>query len=233
MLRFQQTGFRVYRIKAAEEKKMNKKQFYILPESMKNMQFWGFSWLEYVLSVPSPLVLVTGYKNNGLANATMDSWLCFSSENEFYCIFGSVDKRSHMYEVVKNQKQLVVNFPDKDVLDRCMSTIQNNFYDKDELALAGLSYQNGSKVNAPVAEDCFLNLECEVAWEKPLFEGSNHFVVCTRVVNVWFDEEHYNSEKLGRYGESGYLYNIRSTLNPETGEREPYRVAVIDPIKTV
>ena len=212
---------------------MNKKQFYILPESMKNMQFWGFSWLEYVLSVPSPLVLVTGYKNNGLANATMDSWLGFSSENEFYCIFGSVDKRSHMYEVAKNQKQLVVNFPDKDVLDRCMSTIQNNFYDKDELALAGLPYQNGSRVNAPVVEDCFLNLECEVAWEKPLCEGGTHCIVCTRVVNVWFDEEHYNSEKLGRYGESGYLYNIRSTLNPETGEREPYRVAVIDPIKTV
>lgn len=212
---------------------MNKKQFNVLPEKMKDMQFWDFNWLEYVLSVPSPLVLVTGYKNNGLANATMDSWLCFSSENDFYCIFGSVDKRSHMYEIVQNQKQLVVNFPDKDVLDRCMSTIQNNFYDKDELALAGLSYQKGSKVNAPVAEDCFLNLECEVAWEKQLFEGSNHFIVCTKVVNVWFDEGHYTVDGLGRYGESGYLYNIRSTLNPETGEREPYRVAVIDPIKTV
>lgn len=220
-------------IKNTEENKMNKKQFYALPDKMKDMQFWDFNWLEYVLSIPSPLVLVTGYKNNGLANATMDSWLCFSSENDFYCIFGSVDKRSHMYEVAKNQKQLVVNFPDKDVLDSCMSTIQNNFYDKDELALAGLPYQNGSKVNAPVVEDCFLNLECEVAWEKPLFEGSNHFIVCTKVVNVWFDEEHYTPEKLGRYGESGYLYNIRSTLNPETGEREPYRVAVIDPIKTL
>lgn len=212
---------------------MNKKQFYSLPDKMKDMQFWGFNWLEYVTAIPSPLVLVTGYKNNGLANATMDSWLCFSSENDFYCIFGSVDKRSHMYEVAKNQKQLVVNFPDKDVIDKCMSTIQNNFYDKDELALAGLSYQSGSKVKAPVVDECFLNLECEVVWEKPLFEGSNHFIVCTRVVNVWFDEEHYNAEKLGRYDESGYLYNIRSTLNPETGEREPYRIAAIEPIKTV
>ena len=212
---------------------MNKKQFYSLPGEMKDIQFLGFNWLEYVTAIPSPLVLVTGYKNNGLANATMDSLLCFSSENDFYCIFGSVDKRSHMYEAAKNQKQLVVNFPDKDVLDKCMSTIKNNFYDKDELALAELSYQSGSKVKAPVVDECFLNLECEVVWEKPLFEGSNHFIVCAKAVNVWFDEEHYNSEKLGRYGESGYLYNIRSTLNPETGAREPYRVAAIEPIKTV
>lgn len=212
---------------------MNKKQFCTIPDKMKDMQLWGFNWLEYVAAIPSPLVLVTGYKNNGLANATMDSWLCFSSENDFYCIFGSVDKRSHMYEVAKNQKQLVVNFPDKDVLDKCMSTIQNNFYDKDELALAGLGYHNGSKVNAPVVGECFLNLECEVAWEKPLLEGGNHVVMCAKIVNVWFDEDHYNADKLGRYGESGYLYNIRSTLNPETGKREQSQVAVIKTIGTL
>ena len=37
---------------------MNKKQFYDLPDKMKDMQFWGFNWLEYVMSIPSPLVLV-------------------------------------------------------------------------------------------------------------------------------------------------------------------------------
>ena len=163
----------------------------------------------------------------------MDSWLCFSSENDFYCIFGSVNKYTHMYEIAKNQKQLVINFPDKDVISKCMSTIENNRYDKDELALAGLHYQNGSKVNAPVVDECFLSLECEVVWEKPLFEGSDHFVLCVKVVNVWFDEEHYSADKLGRYGESGYLYNIHSPLNPETGEQEPSRVAVIEPIKTI
>ena len=212
---------------------MNKKQFCTIPDKIKDMELWGFNWLEYVTAIPSPLVLVTGYKNNGLANATMDSWLCFSSENDFYCIFGSVNKYTHMYEIAKNQKQLVINFPDKDVISKCMSTIENNRYDKDELALAGLHYQNGSKVNAPVVDECFLNLECEVVWEKRLFEGSDHFVLCVKVVNVWFDEEHYSADKLGRYGESGYLYNIHSPLNPETGEREPYRVGAVNPIKSV
>lgn len=86
---------------------MNKKQFYSIPEKVKNTELWGFNWLEYVTAIPSPLVLVTGYKNNGLANATMDSWLCFSSENDFYCIFGSVNKYTHMYGSPKTKDSLL------------------------------------------------------------------------------------------------------------------------------
>ena len=209
---------------------MNKKQFYSIPEKVKNTELWGFNWLEYVTAIPSPLVLVTGYKNNGLANATMDSWLCFSSEIDFYCIFGSVNKYTHMYEVAKNQGQLVINFCDKDVIDKCMSTIENNLYDKDELALSGLHYHNGSKVNAPVVDECFLNLECEAVWEKQLFDVSDHVVLCVKVVNIWFDEGHYKAGPLCRYGENGYLYNIHAPIDPETDEQIKSRYGVIKPL---
>lgn len=132
-----------------------------------------------------------------------------------------------MYEVAQNQKQLVINFCDKDVIEKCMSTIENNRYDKDELALAGLHYRNGSKVNAPVVDECFLNLECEVAWEKRLFEGSDHFVLCVKVVNIWFDEEHYKADAFGRYGENGYLYNIHAPMDPETGNQIKSQYGII------
>lgn len=208
-----------------------KKQFFNVPDKVKDIELWGFSWLEYVTAVPAPLVLVTGYKNNGLANATMDSWFCFSNENDFYCILGSVNKYTHMYEIVKNQKQLVINFCGKDNIDKCMSTIENNGYDMDELALSGLHYHNGSKVNAPVVEECFLNLECEFEWEKPLFDGSDHFVVCVKVVNVWIDEDRYKADPFGRYGENGYLYNIHAPIDPEKEEQIKSRYGVIKPIK--
>ncbi len=195
---------------------MNKKQFSNAPEIIKGRELWGFNWLEYVTAVPAPLVLVTGFKNNGLANATMQSWFCFSSENDFYCIFGSVNKYTHMYEIAKRQKQLVINFPDKDIIDKCMATIENNDHSIDELSASGLHYHGGSKVEAPIVEECFLNLECEFAWERELFEGSDHYVICMKVVNIWFDEDHYKEDKLGRYGGTGYIYNIHSPLDPET-----------------
>lgn len=197
---------------------MNKKQFFAMPDGLKNEQLWGFSWLEHVTAIPQPLALVTGYKENSMANATMQSWFCFSNENDFYCIFASVNRYTHMYDIAVRKKQLVINFPGMDAVDRCMDTIKNNDYDIDELSAVGLSYSAGSKVDAPVVDDCFLNLECEVMWEKELFPESCYVALCVKVVNAWFDEEHYNLEKSGRYGETGYLYNIHSPMNPETLE---------------
>lgn len=206
---------------------MNKKQFSEVPQNIANREWWGFNWLEHVTAVPAPLVLVTGYKENGMANGTMQSWFCFSNEGDFYCIFGSVNKNTHMYEIAKKTGQLAVNFPSKDAYERCMLTIQNNYYDKDELAISGLHYSNGTKVVAPIVDECFLNLECEVVWEKELFVGSDHVVLCVKIVNIWFDEEHFDTDQLGRYGERGFLYNIHSPLNPETGKEESTKVGVL------
>lgn len=200
---------------------MAKKQFFQLPDKLKDEEMWGFNWLEYVTAIPQPLALVTGYKENGLANGTMQSWFCFSNENfsnanDFYCIMGSVNKHTHLYEIASKRKQLAVNFPNIGSIDKCMETIKNNDYNIDELQVSGLHYHAGSKVNAPIVDECFLNLECEAVWERELFEGSEHTVLCLRVVNVWFDEEHYDDSKSGRYGDTGYLYNVHSPINPES-----------------
>lgn len=211
---------------------MNKKQFFVISDGMKEREWWGFHWLEHVTAIPAPLVLVTGYKENGLTNGTMQSWFCFSNDKDFYCIFGSVNKYSHMYEIARKKKQMVINFPDQTCIDKCMDTIANNGYELDELSASDLHYHDGSKVKAPVVEECFLNLECEVAWERELYEGSDHVVLCVKIVNLWMDEEHYNSEKGGRYGENGYLYNVHSPLNPETGKSEKMTVAVLKKLDT-
>ena len=45
-----------------------KKTYSALPASMKNMEMYGFHWMEFVLSIPSPLYIITSYKSNGLSN---------------------------------------------------------------------------------------------------------------------------------------------------------------------
>ncbi len=211
---------------------MNKKRYEMPPESIKDKELWGFHWLEYATAVPSPLVLVTGFKNNGLANGTMQSWFCFSSEKDFYCIFGSVNKYTHMYEIAKNQKQLVVNFPDKEMIGKCMAKIENNRYDADELSASGLHYNTDGKVNAPIVEECFLSLECETAWERELFEGSDHVILCLKVVGAWFDKARYCAETSGRYGENGYLYNMHDPMDPETGKSQGTRIGFLTALET-
>lgn len=206
-----------------------KKEYFLCPEMYKDTNFYGFDWLEHLIAIPQPLVLVTGYKQNGKANATMQSWLSFSNDDGFYCIFSYINKYTHMYEVAAKSKQLVINFPTSDVYKKCYRTIQNNDYDTDELAASGLSSKPASKVNAPVVDDCPLNLECEYVWEKEIYENSNHVVLCVKVVNVHIDERLY---KEGRYGETGYLYNIHSPLDPECCQREDTSLGIIKPYMT-
>lgn len=211
---------------------MTKKEYSTCPTVINESELYGFSWMENVMAIPSPLVVVTTYKDNGKANATMQSWLTFAGEDGFYCIFSSVNKHQHMYSSIQNTKHLVINFPDKDNFLKCTNTIKNNGYDMDEITLSGLTAEPATKVNAPRIKECFLNLECEYVWQKELIPGGDHVVMCVKVVNVCMDEEHFDESKRGRYGETGYLYNIHSPRDPKTGKEEDTYVGIIQKYAT-
>lgn len=207
-----------------------KKEFSACPPAFEGKELYGFSWMEHVLAIPSPLVLVTTYKSNGKPNATLQSWSTFVGEEGFYCIFGSVNRGGHMYSSIMETKQLVINFPSADVYKKCLKTVENNAFENDEITMSGLTAEKATMVNAPRIRECFLNLECEFVWEKKLTPDGFHSVMCVKVVNVCMDEEHFQAD--GRYGESGYLYNIHSPTNPETGKEEPTALGIIQKYKT-
>lgn len=208
-----------------------KREFSTCPAAIDEKALYGFSWMEHVTAVPSPLAAVTSYKKNGRPNAAMQSWFSFTSDERqnFYVIFGSVNKYQHMYSSVRETGCLTVNFPSKEFFLKCMDTIEKNDYDWDEIAAVGLTAEPSSKVNAPRIKECFLNLECEYAWEKDLLPGGDIVTLCAKVVNVCMDQAYYNTWEKGRYGETGYLYNIHSPRNPETGETNETQVGVILP----
>ena len=105
-----------------------------MPESLKGTyadysRNFGFSWKEFVATVPSPLFLVTTYKSNGLPNACMQSWAAFTSADHgkgFYAILASVNKRGHLYQTLREQQEAVINFMSADYHAACMATIRNN-----------------------------------------------------------------------------------------------------------
>lgn len=208
-----------------------KKEFDKFHEEFGGQELFGFSWLEYTAAVPSPLVVVTGYKSNGKPNATMMSWCTFTgAEGGYHCIFSSVHRSGHMYRSLKETGCCAVNFPSADILWKCMDTIRNNGFDTDEITASGLTAEPSPRVNAPRIKECFLNMDCELEWERDLTEEGTHAVVCLKVTGISMDERHYNNNDLGRYGETGYLYNIRAQRNPETGERSPMGAGVLNKI---
>ena len=210
-----------------------KKEYYKVPEHMKGLEAWGFNWLEFVTSIPSPMFLVTTYKSNGKTNACMQSWSAFTTADKgsrFFVILSSVNKGGHFYKTVLEQECAVVNLLSVDLYDKAMATIRNNHWEADELAESGLTAVKAAKVNAPMVEECFMNLECKFVWEKEIVPGDDHVMVCLEVVNVHLDEKYLDN----RIEENGMIYNIHHPINPEkyTGKAHDY-VGIVKPIVDV
>lgn len=193
-----------------------KKEYSAMPKSMSKMETYGFSWMDFVTAIPSPLFVVTSYKNNGKPNACLQSWACFSGDEKgFYAILSSVNKSKHLYQTIQEKKEAVLNFPSTDIYDFCLKTITNNDFNDDEITLSGLTSVPASKVDAPRIKECFLNLECEYLWEKEIVPYSPSVLLCLKIVNICADTSHLDENTKGRYGETGYLYNIHYPVNPE------------------
>ena len=212
-----------------------KKEYSNIPDSMANMETYGFSWMDFVTAIPSPLFVVTSYKSNGMPNACMQSWACFhGSSRGFYAILSSVNKSGHLYQTIKETGEAVINFPSADIYEKCMETIKNNGFEKDEITASGLTAEQARCVNAPRIKECFLNLECKYLWEREVKEGDDYVLMCLEIVNICAEEDCLDETLKGRYGETGYLYNIHYPINPEHFEGKSHDwVAVLKKYKDI
>lgn len=199
-----------------------KKEYPQCPQSFEEDSLPGFaSWQEFIAAVPAPLAAVTGYKANGKTNVTMQSWCTIHGD---HLLFAGVDKGSHMYGIALHTGELVANFPSADIFNRCMLTIDRNRWEDDEIEAAGLTAEPSLVVSAPRIAECPLSLECRYLWEHDLEPEGNMAAMCLKIVNLAMDPGLFQE---GRYGKGGYLYNVRSRGNPETGERSGPQVGFL------
>jgi flavin reductase (DIM6/NTAB) family NADH-FMN oxidoreductase RutF len=210
-----------------------KKEFSLKPESISEQ--WlkdcgGFSWQDFVIAMPSLVFLVTGWKTNGKENACLQSWSTFvgGGTDDFVCIMGKVPKGGHMYKSLKETGVCVLNFFSNDIYDRCIKTIGNNEFETDEITASGLTAEKAIKVNAPRIMECFLNIECKYLWEHELFERSHDMTIALKAVNICMDSDRYDQSKFGRYGKTGFLFQIDQPTNPETGETTPFGPGILE-----
>ena len=191
----------------------------------------GFAWQDFLTGIPAPVFVVTGWKANKKENACLQSWAAFvgAGTDDFICIIPKVPKYGHMYKSLKETGVCVLNFPSKDVYSRCVKTIGNNGYDADEITAAGLTAEKSFVVDAPRIAECFLNIECEFLWERELIAGSEELTVALRAVGICMDEDRFDEKKLGRYGKTGYLFQIHCPTDPDTGEVAAVGAGTIEP----
>jgi len=194
-------------------------------------KFQVFSWLEYVVTVPNPIFLVTTRKANGAANANLHSWGLLVGERDHYSSLLALLDGTHTYANILREGEWCVNFPSVKYHPQCSETIQCNGPDNDEILDAGLTAEAAQTVRAPRIAECAINLECKLAWHRPLYEDSEWHLFLGQVLHVAVDEAAMAIDPDRRMEALGLMYNVRGTINPLNGEyHSPNTVGLLGPV---
>lgn len=181
-------------------------------------KYTGFSWLEYVVSVPNPIFIVTTLKSNGKANANLQSWgLLLGEKDEFWSLL-AIKNHQHTYENIMHEKEWCINYPSFQDYPQCFETIYSNDFGLDEITASGFSIEESKTVKTPRIVESIINLECKLKWDKPLYEGSDWHLFAGKVMHTAIDSNSMIADPIERMKSMQLMYNIRSTVNPLNGE---------------
>jgi flavin reductase (DIM6/NTAB) family NADH-FMN oxidoreductase RutF len=178
-----------------------------------------FSWLEYIVTVPNPIFIVTTRKANGAPNANLHSWGLLIGEKGNYSSLLALLDNTHTYNNILREEEWCVGFPSFEYHPQCFETIHCNAPDNDEITEAGFTIETAKTVQAARIAECSVTLECRLEWHHPLYEASPWHLFAGRVLHLAMEEAMMVPDPIERVRGMGLMYNVRSTVNPMTGEQ--------------
>jgi flavin reductase (DIM6/NTAB) family NADH-FMN oxidoreductase RutF len=193
-----------------------------------------FSWLEYIVTVPNPIFIITTRKANGAGNANLHSWGLLIGEKNHYSSLLALLDNTHTYTNILREGEWCLGFPSLKHKVECFETIHRNGPENDEIIESGFTLEPAVKVQAPRIAECKVSLECQLEWHRPLHDGSPWHLIAGKVTHVAVDESAMVPDPVERMKVMGLMYNIRSTVNPMTGEQYgPNTLGLLDRVETI
>ena len=177
-----------------------------------------FSWLEFGITVPNPIYLITSYKENDIPNGNLQSWGLLLGEGKQNHFLMAILKHQHTYANIKRTGEWCVNYLSKDFIRQVNATINNNDKLTDELTASGLTVIPSRIIHAPSVDESMVTLECKLKWEQSLVDDSKWGLVCGEIVQVAIEDAVLAVKPEERIAAMGLMYNIRGTVNPLNGE---------------
>jgi len=110
---------------------------------------------------PLPKVLVSCRGLDGEENILAVGYCGNCSYDPPMVMVGIVPSR-YSYQMIKESGCFVVNLVDKDYKEEFDYLGSKSKRDEDKLAKMNVKLKNGIKVNAPIMEDCPVNIECTI-----------------------------------------------------------------------
>jgi len=177
-----------------------------------------FSWLEFGITVPNPIYMVTTLKEGDIPNANLQSWGLLLGEGKYNHFLMALLKHHHTYSNIMRTGEWCVNYVSKEYLRQSCETIKHNGYDTDEIAASGLTAMPSRVIKAPAVSESTVALECTLKWEQSLVDGSHWRLLCGEIVQIAIDDAVLTVAPEKRIAAMNLLYNIRGTVNPLNGD---------------
>jgi flavin reductase (DIM6/NTAB) family NADH-FMN oxidoreductase RutF len=163
----------------------------------------------YGLLEPGPVVLVTT-AHQGRANVMTLSWLTMM-EFEPPLAGMVMSDRNYSYAALKATKQCVINIPTVELAKQVVGVGNCSGRRVDKFAKFRLTPRPAKKVEPPLIDECYANLECRVT-DAHLAKKYNFFVL--EVVQAWIDPGHKPPRTLHHQGGSRFVVDGRTITLP-------------------
>ena len=154
----------------------------------------------YGLLEPGPVVLLTTAAK-GRANVMAQSWHTMM-EFEPPLVGCVVSNRNFSFVALRGTRQCVINIPTAELAEQVVRCGNLSGRDTDKFAECGLTPSPASRVEPPLIEECYANLECVVA-DTRLVNKYNFFVF--EVVRAWIDPSRKNPQTLHHRGKGVFM----------------------------
>lgn len=136
----------------------------------------------YTLLEPGPVTLITTSRN-GIPNIMTMSWQTML-EFEPPMVSCVISDRNYSFDTLKKTKECVINIPTVNLAKQVVGCGNTSGAATDKFQKFALTPVNSSRVDAPLIQECFANLECKVV-DTRMVNKYGMFVM--EIVQAWVD----------------------------------------------
>lgn len=140
------------------------------------------------LIYPVPATMVSCGSNSDEYNIITIAWTGTINSIPPMCYI-SIRKERHSYEIIKRNKEFVINYSTKDLVEAADFCGRKSGRDVNKFKEMKLTAKKGEKVSAPIIMESPVNIECKVTEIKEL---GSHDMFLAEVVNIQISENYIN-----------------------------------------
>ena len=154
----------------------------------------------YRLLEPGPVVLLTtvGAKHPNVMTMSWHMMIDFEPPL-VSCV---VSDRDYTFDILRKTKECVINIPTVELIRQVIGCGNTSGRNIDKFRKFGLTPSTASQVSAPLIDECFASLECEVV-DTRMMSKYNIFIL--KVVKAWIDHSKKYPKTIHHFGRGNFM----------------------------